>query len=436
MPTKEDWLNAINNVPHENLQEDLKSPQFYYHNWEIGTEHQRQFRSIVFRWGASSSPPVIPGSFKASDIEQITEGRWRYRLGLYPSELKGFLDWLNSISATRNLTKEAKALSSILRTIPVNSILYGPPGTGKTYIVSEKAAEICGKERSDYAELVRRGRIAFVTFHQSYSYEDFVEGIRPITKNGIVTYEIRHGIFREMCKRATNDPDCDEYVLIIDEINRANISKVFGELITLLEPDKRLGEENEIKVRLPYSGDEFGVPSNLYLIGTMNTADRSIALLDTALRRRFEFEEMMPDPKWLNGKVVKDAQGNDTGINLFGLLTTLNRNIEYFYDRDHTIGHAFFMNVDTLADLDAVFRRKVIPLLQEYFYEDWRKIARALNDPCDGSRFLRVEELQPPAQIGPDDGYEEGRKRYIVKDAFDVNAFRNLYGGPPHAPSG
>jgi len=298
----------------------------------------------------------------------------------------------------------------------LNTILYGPPGTGKTYKVSEKAASICKKERDDYAELVDQGRIAFITFHQSYSYEDFVEGIRPVTKDGVVKYEIRQGIFRQMCDRAEKDPD-NNYVLIIDEINRANISKVFGELITLLEPDKRLGAENPIQVVLPYSGDTFGVPKNLYLIGTMNTADRSIALLDTALRRRFEFVEMMPEPERL---------GTVDGINLAAMLTGLNQRIEYLYDRDHTIGHAFFMNVKTLADLETVFRRKVIPLLQEYFYEDWQKIAGALNDPCDGTRLLRIEELQPPTVAGLSDGFDESRKRYIVNATFFADAFRNL----------
>ena len=312
-----------------------------------------------------------------------------------------------------------------VRGMAMNTIFYGPPGTGKTYIVSEKAAEICGKEREDYAELVEQGRIAFITFHQSYSYEDFVEGIRPITKDGVVNYEIRPGIFRQMCKRAKEAPE-NKYVLIIDEINRANISKVFGELITLLEPDKRLGADNEIQVILPYSGDPFGVPSNLYLIGTMNTADRSIALLDTALRRRFEFEEMMPAPD-----LLKNEDGTDKvvdGINLRKMLTALNKHVEYLYDRDHTIGHAFFWNVESLSDLDTAFRRKVIPLLQEYFYEDWKKIAVVLNESEGGGGFLATDTLSPPASAWQQDAFSDSKPSYrISQQPFTADAYRRIY---------
>lgn len=307
----------------------------------------------------------------------------------------------------------------------LNRILYGPPGTGKTYCVSEEAAKTCGNGREDYPGLVEQGQIDFVTFHQSYSYEDFVEGIRPVTNNGIVNYEIRKGIFRQMCDRAEDNPD-NKYVLIIDEINRANISKVFGELITLLEPDKRLDADNEIKVRLPYSGDEFGIPSNLYLIGTMNTADRSIALLDTALRRRFEFVEMMPKPTALPNKSI-DGEDGFKSIDLVAMLESLNKRIEYLYDRDHTIGHAFFWNVETLDDLRTVFHRKVIPLLQEYFYEDWKKISQVLNDAGDGSAFLHVDDLAPPRLATQDNGYGETRKRYSVNEQFSADAFRNIY---------
>ena len=299
-----------------------------------------------------------------------------------------------------------------------STILYGPPGTGKTYIVREKSAEICGASRETYPDLVEKDRIAFITFHQSYAYEDFVEGIRPVTDDGKVAYEIRKGIFREMCERAESDPD-NRYVLVIDEINRANISKVFGELITLLEPDKRLDAENEIRVTLPYSGDTFGVPKNLYLIGTMNTADRSIALLDTALRRRFEFVEMMPKPEILP---------NVAGVKLAEMLRRLNQRVETLFDRDHTIGHAFFMNVATLEELDAVFRRKVIPLLQEYFYEDWKKIAAVLNEPTGGGGFLEPTQNFPMTSPWLQDAFLEPKPSYRVNpDSFTADVFRRIY---------
>lgn len=315
----------------------------------------------------------------------------------------------------------------------MNTILYGPPGTGKTYKTTELAVRICEKDaaapekeieyandkawKARYEELRKEGRISFVTFHQSYGYEDFIEGLRPELNDGQVTYRVRPGIFREACAAAAESPS-QNHVLIIDEINRANISKVFGELITLLEPDKREGKINAIAVKLPYSGDSFSVPSNLYVIGTMNTADRSIALLDTALRRRFEFEEMQPDYTALPEELVG-------GVDLREMLKAMNDRIEYLYDRDHTIGHAYFINVATLADLDSAFRRKVIPLLQEYFYENWAKVLLVLNET--GGGFIKVTNDVPKGLESISEGFDPRSRYQIMPDKFNASAYKNIY---------
>ena len=284
----------------------------------------------------------------------------------------------------------------------------------------------------------------FITFHQSYGYEEFVEGIKPIfdgeNEDGDITYEISKGIFYQCCENALLLSDykgklrdfCDlpkderqkffnentpKYAIFIDEINRGNISKIFGELITLIEPSKRLGADDEIMVELPYSKEKFGVPSNLYIIGTMNTADRSIALMDTALRRRFEFVEMMPEYDNLNEINIED-------INIGKMLKTINERIEYLYDRDHTIGHAYFINVSDLKTLANVFKNKILPLLQEYFYDDWEKIRLVLGD----SQFIK-EKKSANALFKSGTDYINDKILYeIDKEAFyDEQNYLKIY---------
>lgn len=227
----------------------------------------------------------------------------------------------------------------------------------------------------------RSGYLSLVTFHQSYSYEDFVEGLRPkCDKRGNVKYEVRDGVFKQLCRRAQADPG-HTYALVIDEINRGNISKVFGELITLIEPDERLGDSNEITVTLPYSGENFGVPANLLIVGTMNTADRSIAMLDVALRRRFAFVELMPQPELLPDNVA--------GVPLQKLLRTLNHKLEALLDRDHQLGHSYLMGLKTLEELRFAWDKRIMPLLREYFYGAGEKLQIVL-----GRDFVERTELR------------------------------------------
>lgn len=241
-------------------------------------------------------------------------------------------------------------------------------------------------------------RYSCVTFHQSYGYEEFIEGLKAKTNDeDAITYVVEPGEFVKLCRRAEQEPE-NRYAIFIDEINRGNVSKIFGELITLIEPDKRAGEKNQVAIQLAYSGAAFSVPKNVDIIGTMNTADRSLTMLDTALRRRFDFVEMMPDPDLLGETTVK-------GIHLASLLKTLNERIDVLFDREHTLGHAFLIPVKLIKEshgddeafdnLIGVFQNKIIPLLQEYFFEDWQKIRLVLGDnqkPAD-LQFVTEEKL-------------------------------------------
>ena len=296
----------------------------------------------------------------------------------------------------------------------LNTILYGPPGTGKTWhTVTRAVAVVENRELGDVAQEDRAavkerfdehrdaGRIEMVTFTQNTTYEDFVEGIRPVLADGAsagaetpakradagaVRYELSRGVFRRITERSALDPE-QRYVLVIDEINRGNVARIFGELITLIEDSKRIGRDDEARVTLPGSKTEFGVPANLHVIGTMNTADRSIALLDTALRRRFVFEEMMPDASH------PGVGTNVDGVDCRKLLAAMNRRIAVLLGREHQIGHTYFLGVSTLSALAGTFRTRIMPLLQEYFYDDWEKIRAVLND----NGFVR--KSGPPEEL-------------------------------------
>lgn len=519
---------------------------------------------------------------------------------------------LEELLKQNNKNEECSIVKDMMKMVKdKNTILYGPPGTGKTYTVAEKALEIIMPQQykkimgdrtavmEAYKKLSEQNRIAFCTFHQSFAYEDFVEGLRSDEAGNFI---LQDGIFKRICETATlretkavslydfdenevefykmslgstqeddgediynycienncvalgwggnidykecldrkevhekfsscstgddrifnvdainrfknwmkkddiifisegnhkvraiakvtgnynyvadseirykhfrevkwlyygetigvdqilkekvlsqqaiyqfgkmdlNGPqikrlltkqvneETDNYVLIIDEINRGNISKIFGELITLIEDDKRIDATNEIKVTLPYSKKSFGIPSNLYIIGTMNTADRSISMMDTALRRRFRFEELMPQPNLLPEKLGD--------IEVQKMLKVLNERIEFLIDRNHTIGHAYFIKENlTFEELVGIMKFKVIPLLQEYFYEDWEKVELVLGGAGklgDNSYFLTKEEKTAQAIFKTELDYDQTIKKYQLVEKPNKQAFLNIYEG-------
>lgn len=356
---------------------------------------------------------------------------------------------------------ESKEKIELLLNSKKQIILYGPPGTGKTWLAKKFVDKIIQEEA---------GSVEFVTFHPSYSYEEFVEGLRPVTdeEEGNIKYEVKDGIFKIICKNAYNAlmqhagvskrwekelPELDKtelsnvgeslkgapkFFLIIDEINRGDISKIFGELITLLEADKRLFAENEIVTTLPYSKERFGVPPNLYIIGTMNTADRSIALIDVALRRRFGFIEVMPSYRVLinelgAGKVEReeDAINEITGWSeneiredvkklAIKALYILNQKIQLIYDRDHQIGHSYLLKLKdgSVETLKQIWYHEIIPLLQEYFYNDWQKLRYLLGE------FVEEKQLREFADFELVD--DEDARIYTIKHLDDADFIKAM----------
>lgn len=413
---------------------------------------------------------------------------------------------------------------------PLNTILYGPPGTGKTYntinySLNALGVDINGLSRdeivSSYRDKINSGEIVFTTFHQSISYEDFIEGIKPETKEGNVSYKLVDGTFKELCSSKSNfnindlfgsrnqyqivalsntflrigrdsgvvdismdfinemlqlffsnqisiedfktenrdalrekfNTKWDKYlfgynsmykgileyvntkdqaqdghkkVIIIDEINRGNISNIFGELITLIEEDKRIGSQNYTPVKLPYSKDLFGVPNNLFIIGTMNTADRSVEALDTALRRRFSFIEMNPEPAKLNS-----AEFKCNGIDLEDLLNAINTRIEKLLDKDYCIGHSYFMTIKDrkapLEEMKIIFQNKILPLLQEYFYGDWGKILLVIGEKFVETKKNSVKFLSTDSYEDFEEYDEKPIYSFTNPSNWTLDSFKSIY---------
>lgn len=313
---------------------------------------------------------------------------------------------------------------------PLNQILYGPPGTGKTFESIRRAIAIVENkswtlvQQMDANTIQKRldaylssGQVVFTTFHQAMSYEDFVEGIKPVVVDNQVQYQIQNGILKSLANSALQDPD-QTFVLVIDELNRGNVANIFGELITLLEEDKRLQMLNALKVQLPYSKTLFALPPNLYLIATMNTTDRSIEQLDMALRRRFSFIEMLPDSILLSE--------NMEGINLQLMHQNINERIGILLDDHHLIGHSYFMNIGTLNELQELFKTQIIPLLLEYFYGDFGKIGLVL-----GKDFLSIKKVEYNRFADFDyEGLDRAWDKpiYTIKEfPLQKEAYQNIY---------
>ena len=371
---------------------------------------------------------------------------------------------LNNTNLSEELEESISNEEDELNEDNKNFILYGPPGTGKTYNVINKALEIIDPEGylemaednnreailNQYKELVDKGQVAFCTFHQSYGYEEFIEGLKSdgkgnfVTEDGIlkrisynaayeglkdkykedeVSYDDKKLKVNNYINKERTFKEAKKFVLIIDEINRGNISKIFGELITLLEEDKRIGTSNQIIANLPYTKEKFSLPNNLYIIGTMNTSDKSIAQIDIALRRRFIFEEMMPD---------YDVLDEIDGIELDKLLIAINERVEFLLDRDHLIGHAYFVNCNSYSDIINVVSNKIIPLLQEYFYGDNEKVGMVLGGigSSEDDKYIVYKEEKSANKIfkGFKNISDIGSKEFFrVKSNIGIEELKNIY---------
>jgi 5-methylcytosine-specific restriction endonuclease McrBC GTP-binding regulatory subunit McrB len=355
---------------------------------------------------------------------------------------------------------------------PLNQILYGPPGTGKTYMAVNHALsliegrtleEIALEERQElrrrFQEYMNRQRIAFVSFHQSFSYEDFVEGIKPKARDGQISYAVEQGVFKQLCMNAMAAlkrvayqwPGSEEevgekqegalaalpflpdyilaavpkYVLIIDEINRGNVPSIFGELITLIERDKRAGAREALEVVLPYSKEVMSIPPNLYIIATMNTTDRSAESMDIALRRRFAFQAVPAQPQL----IVQHNAPMTAGIQLDLLLDAINQRIGILLGPEYAIGHAYFFGVADLASLKQVFAHHIIPLLEEYFFNDYGKIGLVLGKAFVDTSRLRQDEDPFAAFPHPLSNEYTAHDRYHLKplDTLTETDFIHIY---------
>jgi hypothetical protein len=310
---------------------------------------------------------------------------------------------------------------------------------GKWYVDRLKILEYDSNFITNYMKNTKiEKRYDFVTFHQSFVYEDFVEGIRPIIDPTTKTlgYEVQKGIFKRICETAIKNPH-KKYALFIDEINRGNISEIFGELISLIELDKRLGQYCELTAVLPYSKTAFGVPSNLNIIGTMNSADKSIATIDMALRRRFDFISIPCAYEKLEKSI--SIRGIDPhnigGIDVSKLLKVLNKRIELLLDNNHIIGHAYFIKVSTFEDIKGVLSRKIIPLLEEYFFDDLQKIQMIFCDIDEDGKLVKDaiyihEDLEPDKLLTFVGEYTiETKKVYSIDRSFCEDAVKKIYDG-------